>query len=353
MPSSWVERRKNAETKAVIGFRVKYRVGGRESAPRYAGAFRTMREARIRRDWIAGELAAMRVPNLALLAERQAPLTVRALAESWQAARVDVSEGTAQTYRVALGRLLPRLGDVPAAELEPSHVAGLVADLTAAGLRKQTTRKTVSVLAMILDHHGVQPNPARDKRVKLPREERRELIPPTADHVLAVHRLLPSVYRLPLLVLDATGMRVGELEALTWGDVDEQRGRWRVTANVAKTGAARWVEPPEIVFAAVSALVPRDDRVPERPVFQGFGADRFRTAITRACTASGVPTFSPHDLRHRRVSLLHAQGLSWARIGERVGHSDLVTTARTYTHVLGDENELDYVRLLGAIALAD
>jgi integrase len=200
---------------------------------------------------------------------------------------------------------------------------------------------------MILDHHGIQPNPARDPRVKLPREEKRELTPPSAEHVLAVHSLLPSAYRLPLIVLDATGMRVGELEALTWGDVDETRGRWRVRAAVAKTGAARWVSPPEQLFAAVSALVPRDDRTPERPVFGGFGADRFRTALARASTGAGVPSFSPHDLRHRRVSLLHAQGLSWARIGEFVGHGDLVTTARTYTHVIADEREIDYAEVLG------
>lgn len=92
----------------------------------------------------------------------------------------------------------------------------------------------------------------------------------------------------------------------------------------------------------------RDDRTPERRVFQGFGADRFRTALTRACTAAGVPTFSPHDLRHRRVSLLHLGGMPWARIGELVGHDDLVTTARTYTHVLVDERELDYAELLAA-----
>jgi integrase len=163
--------------------------------------------------------------------------------------------------------------------------------------------------------------------------------------VLAVHTLLPSLYRLPLLVLDATGMRVGELETLTWGDVDERRERWRVRSAVAKTRAARWVSPPPDVFAAVVALCPRDDRVPDRPVFGGFGADRFRTALTRACTAAGIASFSPHDLRHRRVSLLHAQGLPWARIGELVGHADLMTTARTYTHVLADEQELDYALL--------
>jgi hypothetical protein len=48
------------------------------------------------------------------------------------------------------------------------------------------------------------------------------------------------------------------------------------------------------------------------------------------------------------VSLQHAQGIPWARIGEQVGHADLVTTARTYTHVLGDEVELDYPSLVEA-----
>lgn len=89
-----------------------------------------------------------------------------------------------------------------------------------------------------------------------------------------------------------------------------------------------------------------EDRVSERPVFQGSGGERFRTAIARACTATGVPSFSPHDLRHRRVSLLHLAGMPWARIGELVGHDDLVTTARTYTHVVADEGELDYGEML-------
>ena len=118
---------------------------------------------------------------------------------------------------------------------------------------------------------------------------------------------------------------VGELPALTWGDIDGPRGRWRVSAALSKTGAARWVDVPTVLFAAVTALVPRDDRIPERRVFQGFGSARFRTALGRACTAAGVPAFSPHDLRHRRVSLLHLGGMPWARIGELVGHGDTQT----------------------------
>jgi integrase len=160
-----------------------------------------------------------------------------------------------------------------------------------------------------------------------------------------VHRILPRQYRLPLLVLDATGMRVGELEALTWGDVDEQRGRWRVSQAVAKTGRARWVPVPQELFTAVCALRARDDRVPERRVFEGVTADRLRTATARACTAAGVPAFSPHDLRHRRISLEHLRGQPWARIGELMGQRNLAVTANTYTHVLIDTSEVEYLSL--------
>ena len=208
-------------------------------------------------------------------------------------------------------------------------------------------RAGVTALAMVLDYAGVQPNPARDRvRVRLPREQKTEIVPPTAEHVLAVHDVLPPRYRLPLLVLDGTGMRLGELEYLTWGDVDGPRGRWRVSAAVSKTSRARWVPVPPPLFAAVLELCPRDDRAPERRVLEGFGGDKFRTAITRACTAAGVPAFSPHDLRHRRISLLHLAGVPWARIGEHVGQRNLAVTANTYTHVMVAEDELDYANLL-------
>ena len=128
--------------------------------------------------------------------------------------------------------------------------------------------------------------------------------------------------------------------------MDEPRGRWRIATS--KTGRPRWVTPQPGLYERVQELCPRDDRVPERRVFEGVTGDRLRTRLTRAATAAGVPTFSPHDLRHRRVSLLHLRGVPRARIGEEVEHDDLVTTARTYTHVIADEAEVDYEAALGA-----
>jgi len=81
-------------------------------------------------------------------------------------------------------------------------------------------------------------------------------------------------------------------------------------------------------------------------LFPDVGADRLRTAIARACKAAGIPVFSPHDRRHRRISALHRQGRSWADIGAFVGQRSLKVTADTYTHVLLDDREVDYTQML-------
>jgi integrase len=68
--------------------------------------------------------------------------------------------------------------------------------------------------------------------------------------------------------------------------------------------------------------------------------------MAKACKAAGVPLCSPHDLCHRRISLLHLRGVPWARIGEFVGQRNLSVTADVYSHVMLDEAELDYDALL-------
>jgi integrase len=347
MASVWITTRttKSGDRR----YRVEYRLGGREAPTRYGGSFKTKREADERRRWITGELAARRVPDLSPLegVRPPTPPTFATLAERWLTSRLDATAGTRVQHRTSVNRAIRVLGPQPVGDITPQDVAAMIATLHEQGLKPSYLRKIVQATAMVFDHAAIQPNPARDKRtVRMPHERKAELVPPTAEHVLAVHALLPARYRLPLLVLDATGMRLGELEALAWGDVDEPRGRWRVSAAVSKTSRARWLTAPPVIFAAVLALCPRDDRAPERRVFEGFGGDKFRSAVTRACTAAGIPAFSPHDLRHRRISLLHLGGVPWARIGEHVGQRSLAVTADIYTHVLADEMELDYANLL-------
>ena len=97
----------------------------------------------------------------------------------------------------------------------------------------------------------------------------------------------------------------------------------------------------EILFQRVVDLVPREDRELTAQVFAGFGADRFRTALARACKAAGIPAYSPHDLRHRRASLWHLGGVPAAQAASWLGHS-AHEHLRTYAHVVIDRTEVDY-----------
>src|SRR5262249_40382188 len=116
-----------------------------------------------------------------------------------------------------------------------------------------------------------------------------------------------------------------------------------------KQRRALWVDLPDVLDDALKASIgPREDRDHGARLFGDASSTKLRTAMARACRDAGIPLYSPHDLRHRRISLLHLGGMSWARIAEQVGQRDLHTTANTYTHVLMDESELDYASLLAA-----
>lgn len=347
MASAVVVRRTHPPSKhhpkGHVTYRVDYRIGGRAAAKQYAGTFTRQADADARRRWVLGELAAMRVPDLALLEAPPERRTVREAIAAWCASRVDVAEGTRVLHRVALNRAVPTVGDLHVDEVTVEHVRTMVTALAGDGKKRETIRKTVKYLAAVLDEEGIEPNPARDKRVRLPHEEPEEIVPPAAEHVEEVFRRLAPAYRLPLLWLDWSGARVASVEGVLVGDYDEPRRRVRLRASTTKTRAALWVElHPQLAAAIEATLQPLKGRNPEAPLFAGCTADRLRTAIARACKDAGVPVFSPHDLRHRRISLLHRQGRSWAEIGRLVGQRKLSITADTYTHVLSDGRELDY-----------
>src|SRR4029453_8318351 len=59
----------------------------------------------------------------------------------------------------------------------------------------------------------------RSRKVRPPREEE-ETGPPTLEHSPAMLTAISPGYRLHLLLIEGTGLRVGEVAALHWGDLD-------------------------------------------------------------------------------------------------------------------------------------
>jgi integrase len=79
---------------------------------------------------------------------------------------------------------------------------------------------------------------------------------------------------------------------------------------------------------------------------------RLRTAITKACKATGTPHFSPHGLRRRRGSLYYKRTGSLAEIATLLGDSKRVA-AEHYVYALTDYREVDRsIALARAVSVA-
>ena len=60
-------------------------------------------------------------------------------------------------------------------------------------MKPGSVRRYLGTLKLILDYCGVDPNPARDGRVKLPKMPHEDVNPPSAGDVEAMVRTSPSV----------------------------------------------------------------------------------------------------------------------------------------------------------------
>jgi hypothetical protein len=115
-------------TKAGKSYAVRFRLGGRTYPIVHGGSFRTMKEARARRDLIAGELASGRNPAdllAALLRTPAAPTTI------------DVDRNTTKNYRSAIKKINATFGNRDASTVSVAEVAGWVSSL--AGVHKPGT----------------------------------------------------------------------------------------------------------------------------------------------------------------------------------------------------------------------
>jgi integrase len=326
---------------------VRYRLGGRAYPVVHAGSFRTEREAKERLRLVSGELAAGRNPAV-LLRSMLEPSRGRESLSGWRyrylESRIDIDTNTMKGYRTALKKVCERFGDDDPHDLKASDVAEWVSEL--AGKHKPgTVQLYLIAFRLLLDFAGCDPNPARDPRVKLPKRVREEPQPPSSEHFLAILDAMGEKYRLMFVTIEQGALRLGEAVNLKWGDVDAAGLRLRLARSATKRDKARWIYLPEWLIEAIEQTCPHEDRISERRVFQGITEASAYQAMLRACKNAKVPHYSPHDLRHRRITIWHHSGVVARELAERAGHARPSMSLDVYSHVMPlDEVRLDRVR---------
>jgi integrase len=313
---------------------VRYRRGGRGFPIVHGGSFRTLKEAKARRDLIAVELAAGRSPRDTLDVAVQSSTsrrTLREVADAYRASRIDIAPKTAASLDAHMKAILPMFGSRDPATITPADVQSWIASLN---LKPSSVRRYIATFRQLLDFAGVKPNPARDDLVRLPRVYTEEPSPPTAAQFLAILDNSPQRWRLLLITLEQTAMRIGEASNLCWGDVDVAESRFRLRATETKSRRARWVQVPPWLMKLIAETCALEDRVSDRKVFMGLTADVAKNVVARACRSAGIALYSPHDLRHRRLSLWHGHGVPAKELAQRAGHARASMTLDVYSHVM-------------------
>ena len=346
MASVHVVKRQTNSGKA--RYLVRYRLGGREAQLLHGGTFERREYADQRAAAIRTTLANGEVPDLNILEKQGRVRTLETTAHEYLASRLDVSPATQRVYQHAF-RHFGRVGRMATDRIDVDDVQGWVKNLHEdKRLAPSTIRKYLDFLRATLDFARRDPNPARSALLRLPRQQREEINPPSYAHFVALCDAIVPRFNLHLRVMEASGLRIAELLSVIWADVDVPGSALRVARNRTKGGTAgrRMAHVWPELMSEIAALVPVEDRIATDSVLPGTDK-AIRNAMSRACKFAQIPAYSPHDLRHRWISLRMMAGWPPHLVAREAGHSRASVTLDTYSHVMLDEPEFVMERIRG------
>ncbi len=272
--------------------------------------------------------------------------------------------------RVSAGHIMRTLGDSPAAAVSSSDVDELLREVAATGTSARSVNKHRALVHAIFEYgrkestFALAQNPAAhtDKR----REPQRDVLPfYSVEEVEAIARACERpIDAIGIEELDGgdnafedqqdativrvaayAGLRLGELLALRWSDIDFAGSTITVRSALSggvvmpstKSGRIRRVPLTNQAARALDELSRRRDYLgPDDFVFcnalgRHLNPSALRKRYKRAQAAAGVAPLRFHDLRHTFGSLLAAADVDLVTIQAVLGHSALATTSR-YLH---------------------
>jgi integrase len=249
---------------------------------------------------------------------------------------------TITDYKHMVGRIKGELGGLRLADITPERLEAYRDQLTARGLANRTVNKYLIVLHGVFQRamktHGLPANPLRlvEKR---PNRKRASIDVYSREEVMALVRAAATEQDAAVYLTAAfTGLRMGELLALRWRDVDFELAAVHVRRSFTggkedtpKSGRERTVPMAEEVAAALARLSQRQDFTGDGDlVFCGalgghlMPSDR-RARYKSAIKKADLRQLRFHDLRHTFGT--HAIRTADSReVMEWMGHQDLKTT---------------------------
>ena len=195
----------------------------------------------------------------------------------------------------------------------------------------------------------ISDNPVR--KTRLPRRdcnpERPVVTPQQVKRLIAA---LPEPAKSIALLLVLTGLRIGELLALRWKNVNLDGKVLHVTESVYeghfdKPKTRRSVRAIPLGQEAASTLftLRQDVSGPEQLIFAAHSGrplcrrNLLQRQLRPTCKELGLPTITWHALRHCHATLLDAVGAPLGTVQALLGHASPEVTRQIYLHAIPEE----------------
>ena len=282
-----------------------------------------------------------------------------------------VKDSSYQTYLNQMNRhLLPALGHYFLSQLTPGLIHDFVEELQASGLAASTVRGIYRLLSaalhFALEEGVIRKNPCRKIRVRAQESEEQRVLSRTEQESLRV--IATSEEDLPALLSLYTGMRLGEVCALKWSDIDWEKRTITVRRTVQRVARGKNGTAGKTLLMIGTPKSTRSHRVLPMPEFI---LERLRSTLSRKCCTeyifgtvshaaeprtiqrrlkrlmqrAGIADAHFHTLRHSFATRLLELGVDIKTVSTLLGHGSAKTTLDFYAHSLIEQQRAAVERL--------
>jgi integrase len=312
--------------------------------------------------------------------------TFSAFLDEWLASkRLSVAESSLESYRFKVDHSIrPALGDRLLVAITAADIEAFYADMVKAKVSRSYLGDCHVVLSMVfklavrrkklIGSPLVAVEPPKNQSREADGVDRRAMTAEEVDKFLAAAAgtRFENLYRVAFNV----GFRPSEMLALKWDDFDEQAKTLRVDQNLvwrtsterkANPKLAPWylktpksqagrrtlpITPAVVAVLKAQRRAQNEARLKAGKLWTNHGfifadatgdpwpANLLRADFKKTLKAAGLPLhLSPKSARHTVGSLLMSSGVSPKAVQQRLGHEQITTTLKHYSHVMPGEQE--------------
>lgn len=267
--------------------------------------------------------------------------------------RIEIERSTVYKYEKDYVKIEKYFGDIDLIDMTPDVIQGFVNHLLLE-LSHTTVNKYCQTLKMCFKYavskRYISENPI--SLVVIPKRQRAEIRPFMPEEINSLLRLpAPNWVHDGIIIAYRTGMRLGEIYGLEWGDINFNEQFISVQRSQCRVRSEAFIKSPKTISSVRrididTTLALHLLEMKERLNFETkyvFPApndpEKFlvpwniSTYLRQLCRDAGIPERNFHTLRHTHASILLAHGTHPKIVQERLGHADVKTTLTTYSHM--------------------